>query len=85
MSTIQQTEIAGPLTLNAHDIRAVIFDGLATIPSFAEAIDHTPRTVVTWIQQGLPVVYVGRKPHVMLGPGREWLLSRRHAKRRSPT
>ena len=48
---------------------------------FCEAVGKTQRTAYAWIQGGLPVIYVGRTPYVMVDEARAWLLSRRKQRR----
>jgi hypothetical protein len=66
-----------PVSPAALALREKILDGAAPVEQFAEAVDRSPRTVFSWIAQGLPTVYVGRTPYVLVVPGRDWLLSRR--------
>jgi hypothetical protein len=57
-------------------LREKLFEGLAAVPVFAEAVHRSNRTVVNWIAQGLPVRHVGRTPYLVVDPARDWLLSR---------
>lgn len=58
-------------------IREKLMDGRSPIASFAEAIEKGPRTVASYIAQGMPVEYIGRTPYVLVDEALEWLRSRR--------
>jgi hypothetical protein len=59
------------------DLRAKMFEDLAPIAVFAEAIKRTPRSVHRMVQQGLPITYVGKTPYVIISKAREFLLGTR--------
>jgi hypothetical protein len=59
--------------LTVEEVRATVFEGLATVTVFAAAMQRTPRQVLFWISQGLPVTRIGHTPYVQVDPAREWL------------
>lgn len=79
-SSVQQAEVS--VSSNAADaLRQRLFEGMVPVPTFAAAVNCTTRTVSTWINEGLPVHYVGRDPYVIIEPARAWLLARRKRRR----
>lgn len=59
------------------DLRRRMYEGLSDPDKFAEAGDFSPRTLSKYIQQGMPVVYIGRKPYPVTDAAIAWLRSRR--------
>ena len=74
---IEFTRCNNPESPAVAAIRGMLLDGLAGVEDFATAADRTVRTVYSWIAAGLPVVYIGRTPYVVVAPARDWLRSRR--------
>lgn len=71
--SLLEAPIARP---TAEEVRATLFEGLASVAVFAEAVDRSPRQVLFWITQGLPIVRIGRTPWVKIDAGRDWLRGR---------
>jgi len=65
--------------VSVERVRRQFFEGLASKPVFAKAVGRTVRTVDIWVNQGMPVVYLGQTPFVVIDPAKKWLLSRRQA------
>jgi hypothetical protein len=61
----------------AEDLRRRLYEGLSDPDKFAEAGDFSPRTLSKYIQQGMPVVYIGRKPYPVTDEAIAWLRNRR--------
>jgi hypothetical protein len=57
-------------------VRARLFEGLASVETFAAAVDRTPRQVHSWIAQGLPIARIGKTPWIKIDAGRDWLRAR---------
>jgi hypothetical protein len=45
-------QITAPPTV--AEVRARLFDGLASVSVFAEAVNRAPRQIACWVAQGLP-------------------------------
>ena len=58
-------------------IREQVFDDLSPVEPFAAEVKRTVRTIYRWITQGLPAVYVGNEPHVVISKARPWMEQRR--------
>jgi hypothetical protein len=67
--------------------RQYMMRGLVEPETFGRAIGNgvSGRQVGRWIQEGLPVVYYGRKPFVVIEPAKEWLIARGRQFKESPT
>jgi hypothetical protein len=50
--------------------------GLVEPEVFGKAVQTGERTVRRWMQEGLPVIYYGRKPFVVIESARDWLIAR---------
>lgn len=57
-------------------VREKVLDDLATVADFAAALGRQPRTVLNWAQQGMPRIYIGRRPYIPIAQATAWLRSR---------
>jgi hypothetical protein len=57
----------------AGAIREKLLDGLVAVDVFASAMQRTPRQILFWITQGLPITRIGKTPYVKVDAAREWL------------
>lgn len=81
---ISPNQAAQEIPPAAAAIRAKALEGAVEPCVFGRAFNKTDRTVSNWIAQGLPVIYVGRKPYVLIEPGIEWLRTRRTQQQPEP-
>lgn len=74
---MSSTEIIQTADPAVTDIRDRLYKGRAALAVFAEAMGCSERTISSYIQQGLPVEYIGRKPLIVIEQAVEWLRNRR--------
>ena len=59
-----------------EEIRAKLFEDLASIEAYAEATDKSPRTVQRMIAMGLPIVKVGNTPYIVLSKAPAFIMAK---------
>ena len=59
-----------------RDARAQILVDLLSVQDYALALDRSERTIQSYVERGLPTVYVGRKCFVVLSLAAEYWRSR---------
>jgi len=74
--TVASEPISGT-SKTCTSIREKLLAGTAPLNEFAQAIGKTPRTVASYIAQGMPTLYVGRTPYPQVDEAIAWLRTRR--------
>ena len=72
-----QTALLGDRAVDAVRQRAM--DGLATFKDFADGLPpngRTERTIYNYVSKGMPCIWLGRMPSIIVDPAIEWLRTR---------
>jgi hypothetical protein len=77
--TKRATKMTAPLSITSDDVRKYLSESTTTVSGFA-LIAHTESTVISrYVIEGLPHIWFGRIPRIIVAEGLVWLKTRRQA------